>query len=92
MLNVYVHVSVGGSSGRLRVLSSLYLRATAVILTLSKHSLMREMFQSWVGLVLFFLVFTHFKTLEGKLLTVRVWTSLIFEIRVYFPLIGVEHG
>lgn len=60
MLNVYVGVSVCGSSGRLLVLRSLYLWATTVIRRHAKHSLMRKMFQSWVGFVLFFLVFTHF--------------------------------
>lgn len=60
MLNVYVGLSVCGSSGRLLVLRSLYLWATTVICRHAKHSLMRKMFQSWVGFVLFFLVFTHF--------------------------------
>lgn len=33
----------------------------------AEHALMRKMFQSWVGLVQFFLVFTHFKFPKGKL-------------------------
>lgn len=68
MLNVYVGVSVCGSSGRLRVLSSHYLWATAVTHVRTPSILScKKMFQSWVGLVLFFLGFTRFNIAKGKL-------------------------
>lgn len=98
MLNVYAGVSVCGSSGRLRVLSSLYLWATTVVRTHTKHALMRKMFQSWVGLVLFFLVFTLFKIPEGKLSKSQPEFARLYlycfdlEICIYFLFIRIVCG
>lgn len=97
-LNVYVGVTMCGSSGRLCVLSSLYLWATMIVRTHAKHALVRNMFQSWVGLVLFFLVFTHFKIPQGQLWKsqpefARLYLySFDLEICIYFPFVRIECG